>query len=70
LKAASNCLKFSSIGGRAMFAICLDAHFLPGGETLFGGDALPVAVFFVLHFHERGELAEGFSITAYRDYTG
>ncbi len=53
-----------------MFAICLDAHFLPGGETLFGGDALPVAVFFVLHFHERGELAEGFSITAYRDYTG
>jgi hypothetical protein len=55
LKADSNCFKFSSIGGRAMRAIPLDAHLMTRRNPLTRRNALPVAIFLVLHILERLE---------------
>src|SRR5260370_39454269 len=56
--ANSNSFKFCSIGGIAIGSITLDAHLMAGREALSGRQALPVAVFFILHFFEGREFAD------------
>src|SRR6267378_4003036 len=58
LNASSNSFKFCSIGGIAIGSITFDAHLMAGREALSGCQALPVAVFFVLHFFEGREFPD------------
>jgi len=60
LKASDDSLEVCSIGGIAMGPITLDAHLMASRESLGGRNALPVAVFFGLHFLEGSEFADGF----------
>jgi hypothetical protein len=68
LKADSNCSKFSSIGGKAICAIPLDAHLMTGSDALASGKAVPVAVFLVLNLWKDSNFCAIISIASPRVY--
>jgi len=69
--ADSNSFKFCSIGGIAIRSIALDAELVASCKALSWCHARPIAVFFVLHFVEAVELADGLIHgNAYLHYTG
>jgi hypothetical protein len=58
LNANGNFPKVGSIGGVAKGSVSFDTHLMARSDTLSGGFAMPIAVFFVLRFVEAIELPD------------